>query len=114
MPSRPGRMCSVPGCGGLAAAGGSRCAAHGPRESRPSAARRGYGARWRRVRVMFLGSNPVCCDPFGLHSDRVVAATDVDHVVPRALGGGERADNLQSLCHSCHSYKTRRERGMAV
>jgi 5-methylcytosine-specific restriction protein A len=37
-------------------------------------------------------------------------ATDVDHVVPRRLGGRDALDNLQPLCHACHSRKTNRER----
>lgn len=66
------------------------------------------------MRAMFLAGHPVCCDPFGLHPERVVAATDVDHVVPRRQGGGDVAENLQALCHGCHSHKTRREAGGAV
>jgi 5-methylcytosine-specific restriction protein A len=37
-----------------------------------------------------------------------VRATDVDHIEPHK-GSWERftdRDNLQSLCHSCHSRKT--------
>lgn len=99
----------------LAEVGGARCGAHvARREERPSAARRGYGARWRRVRAMFLAAHPICCDPFGLHSERVVAATDVDHVVPRRRGGADVEDNFQSLCHGCHSHKTQLELGRAA
>ena len=47
---------------------------------RPSAARRGYGPRWRRARAAFLAHHPLCaaCRSQG----RVVPATVVDHVVP--------------------------------
>ena len=47
---------------------------------RPSAARRGYGPRWRRARAAFLAQHPLCaaCRAQG----RVVPATVVDHVVP--------------------------------
>ena len=47
---------------------------------RPSAARRGYGPRWRRARAAFLARHPLCaaCRAQG----RVVPATVVDHVVP--------------------------------
>ena len=54
---------------------------------RPSAARRGYGPRWRRARAAFLAQHPLCaaCRAQG----RVVPATVVDHVVPHR--GDQRA-----------------------
>jgi 5-methylcytosine-specific restriction protein A len=36
----------------------------------------------------------------------VVAATEVDHIKPKAEGGGESFENLQPLCKPCHSRKT--------
>ena len=41
--------------------------------------------------------------------DRVTVATDVDHIVPLHLGGGDNEENLQSLCRECHDEKTIRE-----
>ena len=73
---------------------------------RGTSSRRGYGARWRRLRGMFLGQHPLCADPFNAHDGRPVAATDVDHIVARARGGTDAFENLQSLCHACHSRKT--------
>jgi 5-methylcytosine-specific restriction endonuclease McrA len=29
-----------------------------------------------------------------------------DHIVPRALGGGEELENIQLLCANCHEDKT--------
>lgn len=107
-------MCAVANCPELAEPGRGRCAAHRQQDDRPNAARRGYGARWRRVRAMFLAAHPICCDPFGLHSERVVAALDVDHVVPLRRGGSNANDNLQPLCRMCHNHKTRLETRMAV
>jgi 5-methylcytosine-specific restriction protein A len=66
---------------------------------RPSAARRGYGPRWRRARAAFLAQNPLCasCKADG----RLVPATVVDHVVPH--GGDERLfwdeGNWKGLCN---------------
>lgn len=68
---------------------------------RPSAAARGYGRRWRRLRAWYLARHPICelagcLDP----------ATDVDHIVAKARGGGDELNNLQALCHRHHSQKT--------
>lgn len=73
-------------------------------ERRGTAAQRGYGSRWRRLRLMQLRANPLCveCAKLG----RVVAATDVDHIIPKRDGGTDEASNLQSLCHAHHSQKT--------
>mgnify|MGYP003651026733 CR=1 FL=1 len=73
---------------------------------RGSAASRGYGSRWRRLRRMILNRHPLC-----VHCDGSVAATEVDHIVPRAAGGNDAPENLQGLCKSCHSRKTATEDG---
>lgn len=67
-------------------------------------------ARWKKIRTVQLSKEPLCqrC----LYYSTVTAAEDVDHVL--AHGGHDGlfhdADNLQSLCHSCHSFKTGKER----
>ena len=38
-------------------------------------------------------------------------ATDVDHIVSRERGGEDTRENLQALCHPCHSQKTVEEDG---
>jgi 5-methylcytosine-specific restriction protein A len=82
-----------------------RCPEH-RRDTRPNAVRRGYGARWHRIRAAYLASHPVCEEP-----GCVVAATDVHH----RDGSGPRGDNspanLEALCHSHHSQRTVREQG---
>lgn len=35
-------------------------------------------------------------------------ATEVDHVVPRALGGRTVMTNLAAVCESCHDKRTAR------
>jgi 5-methylcytosine-specific restriction protein A len=76
---------------------------------RPSAARRGYGPRWRKVREAYLAQHPLCaaCRAQG----RLVPATAVDHVVPHH--GDQRLfwdeSNWQGLCKPCHDAKTARE-----
>ena len=114
MPQRSARPCRIGGCPGVVRYGMADCTAgHAQQvrgdDPRASAASRGYGARWRRLRVMFLREHPLCVDPYNLHSGPV-AATDVDHIVARRDGGSDKFSNLQPLCHSCHSIKTNEER----
>ena len=66
---------------------------------RPTAHQRGYGATWRRLRILVLREEPLC-----RHCS--AAATDVDHIVPLAVGGTHDRENLCPLCHACHSRKT--------
>ena len=76
---------------------------------RPSAARRGYGARWRRVRAAYLTRHPICvqCEAAG----RLEPATVVDHVLPHRGSARLFWDeaNWQGLCKRCHDAKTARE-----
>jgi 5-methylcytosine-specific restriction protein A len=77
--------------------------------NRGSAAKRGYGHRWRQLRDSVLKKEPLCrmCDAEG----KVVAANEVDHIIPHK---GDQAlmfdrSNLQPLCKPCHSRKTATE-----
>ena len=60
------------------------------------------GWSWSKVRAGWLAEHPACavCGR---------PATDVDHRVPRAHGGGTTG-NLQSLCADCHKAKTQAQR----
>lgn len=106
MPYAARKPCKQAGCGALVDAG--YCAAHADRAyaRRPSAAARGYGRRWRRLRRYKLGIDPVC-----QHEGCNRGATEVDHIKPLTQGGGHDLSNLQSLCRSHHSEKTAREDG---
>lgn len=62
---------------------------------------RGYGAQWKRFRAEYLQRHPVCVVCSGI-------ATEVDHIIPLRSGGARFDEiNLQSMCHVCHSKKTR-------
>ena len=112
------RPCARAGCPNLVERGycethkASSPAAISERE-RGNANARGYGRRWQHARDGYLRQHPLCVDPSKRHSRRVVAATDVDHIVPH------RGDmklfwdpsNWQGLCHECHSFKTAKEDG---
>jgi 5-methylcytosine-specific restriction protein A len=75
-------------------------------DERPSAARRGDGRRWRKLRAMVLQREPLCrdCAEHAL----VVEATDVHHIIAKRDGGKDEASNMMALCHACHSKRTAR------
>lgn len=81
------------------------------RELKGTTAQRGYGARWQALRKRFILQHPYCeqC----LKEGRITPATDVDHIKPHK--GCPRLlfdeNNLQALCHECHSRKTATEDG---
>ena len=111
MPALPLRPCleSARGCRELVA-GGGRCPAHAKEragivyEEYGSSHDRGYGQAWRGRRMAVLREEPLCrhCAEVG----RVTAARDVDHIVPKALGGSDERANLEALCADCHALKT--------
>ena len=131
MPPRALRPCSSPGCAALVTRG--RCPAHQAAQEqtrkdfrplerrRPSSAASGYDWKWREFRAWWLRAHPLCGDRLGGRSGehsqcaregRAVAASQVDHIVPLRADRSRLLDqtNVQSLCHSCHSRKTRRDR----
>ena len=109
MPMRPRGACGERGCPYRAVRRG-RCEVHAREaearyrerhpDGRPSASARGYGADWASLRKEFLKAHPLCANQDGKR------ATHVDHILPRARGGTDDVNNLQALCHACHSRKT--------
>ena len=112
MPNRAPHPCAARGCPALVRSGERYCAIHAALfaqqqdAQRGTSAQRGYDANWQRLRKMILNDKPLCADPFKLHQGRPVVATDVDHIKPLRDGGTNDAENLQALCHECHSKKT--------
>lgn len=80
-----------------------------------SSTERGYGGRWRRLRLRKLAMDPLCrmCAEMG----RTTVANVVDHIVAHK-GDHTRLydlDNLQSLCETCHNaVKQAEERGGVI
>jgi 5-methylcytosine-specific restriction protein A len=111
--------CARPGCRNLVVRGYcDDCASkHSSRaiteQNRESAAKRGYGRRWQAVRVGYLAAHPLCADPRRVHGVRVVAATELDHIVPHKGDMTVFWDpmNWQGLCKPCHDRKTAIEDG---
>ncbi len=112
MAQKPLRPCRHPGCPELTRDGW--CPAHKPRQAarRESAAWHG----WYSLPIWTEGLRPgqLLREPFCQECARKgvrTRATDVDHIRDHK---GDWAlftarDNLQSLCHTCHSRKTMRE-----
>lgn len=69
---------------------------------RLSSHQRGYGADWRKLRLVHLRANPLCV--FCLRKGITKAANVVDHIIPHKMDNALRLDpgNLQSLCKPCH------------
>lgn len=63
-------------------------------------------AGWKRLRAQVLAEEPLCrmCAARGL----VAPATDVDHIEDSRedYTDDNSRENLQALCHECHSLKT--------
>ena len=73
-------------------------------EKRGTASARGYGAAWRKLRLVILNAEPLCrhCLARGVP----VPAVEVDHILPLRDGGDNARANLQPLCMGCHDRKT--------
>ncbi|TMV68614.1 HNH endonuclease [Thioclava sp. BHET1] len=118
------KICAARECDELALPGRAHCEEHGADRSKREAdrkaaaktsaiARQGsalyHSSWWRKARLVFLREHPLClsCAELGL----VVAATDVDHIMPHRgdLAKFRDRSNWQALCHACHSRKTAAE-----
>jgi 5-methylcytosine-specific restriction protein A len=108
MPRRAPRPCSHPLCGALTEDGW--CTVHRKakdqrdRETRGTAAERGYGPRWATYSRAYRKAHPVCMICLENPSRRV------DHIIP-VEGPTDRrfwdSKNHQALCPGCDAIKTR-------
>ena len=87
---------------------------HGTVSARATPNQRGYTYRWQRFREQYLIKHPLCvhCQEDGMYTP----AIEVDHITPHC--GDQKLfwnlDNLQALCKSCHSKKTRKEQSLCL
>ena len=108
------RPCASPGCPELVDHG--YCEAHASeapvsqydRAKRDDPLRMATNStRWLKLRAMVLRRDPVC------KTCKDEPSTDADHKIPIRTGGAKWSlDNLQGVCHGCHSKKTRREEAL--
>ena len=115
MPSRAGKVCGFSYCHKVADSGERYCTKHSERKTgwqrgyRGTATERGYGYQWTKLRKRILERDRYLC-MFHLNVlGKFVAATEVDHIVNKAIGGDDSEDNLQAMCHECHQTKTQSE-----
>ncbi len=109
MPTLPKRPCRYPGCPNFCEKG-TYCEEHrkkwSPDALRGGAAARGYDARWRKARKLFLQRHPLCVKC--MEENKIVQATVVDHIVPHR--GDQKLfwdqGNWQALCKEHHDKKT--------
>jgi 5-methylcytosine-specific restriction protein A len=108
-----GKLCCRPGCRGVVY--GNVCNQCGPKkrekDTRPSAAARGYGTSWRKAARAHLIANPLCVHC--LAEKRYTSATVVDHIQPHRGDPTLFWDptNWQPLCKRHHDRKTSTEDG---
>lgn len=125
MPSAPPRPCGHPGCRELVRVG-RYCSAHkrlpvGSFADRARGTRqeRGYGAGWEERRKRIFARDGGLCQEC-LRQGRVTPVGDkpysawCDHVVPKAEGGTDDDENLQTLCRDCHQNKTDAEKARGL
>jgi len=104
MPSSAPSPCRAIGCAAVVHRGGY-CDKHTSARPKPKR-KEGYTDRftwtWRKVSRQVRLEEPFC---------RVCGrvSEQVDHIIPVTEGGDNDRENLQALCTSCHSKKTRRE-----
>ncbi len=116
MPSYPSQICRYAGCGELT--NKSYCEQHVKEKKKGSGwlayhggksrHERGYGHKWDLLRIKILRRDCYMCIPCK-NNGLMTAAKAVDHRVPKAQGGTDDPDNLQSICNDCHKNKTSKE-----
>lgn len=71
---------------------------------------RGYGAAWDSLRLQIMKRDNHLCQSCK-RKGRATAAREVDHIIPKALGGHDQPDNLEAICTPCHKVKTKIKTG---
>ena len=111
MPIKPKQYCRYPGCSQLVDQKAGYCDKHKKptseyENSRDSANKRGYSARWQKARLRYLREHPLCVECLSVGV--VEPAEVVDHIEPHR-GNYDlfwNEDNWQSLCLMHHNKKT--------
>ncbi|MEW5248904.1 HNH endonuclease [Microbulbifer sp. 2201CG32-9] len=81
---------------------------HQWQRERGSSAKRGYGAKWRRLRAIIIERDSGLCQACKAEG-KYQSGSHVDHITPKAQGGTDEPHNLQLLCVEHHKRKTAQE-----
>lgn len=107
MPQKPLSYCTnFPLCRNKTESGRCPDCLRAAERRRGSAAKRGYGRAWERIRAAYLEKHPTCEYP-----DCDELATDVNHIDGCGPFGDNSDDNLEALCHPHHSKVTVEQHG---
>lgn len=107
MPQKPLSYCTdFPRCKKKTSSGRCSSCRSDAERRRGSAAKRGYGRAWERIRRNYIERNPVCERP-----GCWLRATDVNHKDGKGPLGDNSPENLEALCHGHHSEETARHHG---
>lgn len=117
MPPRTRSPCRHRGCSALVDKPGY-CSAHAKEAvgwnrqiDRGSRHERGYDSAWDALRLKILRRDRRLCKcEMCASTGRIRKANEVDHVVPKALGGTDDPGNLAAINTDCHKVKTDRDR----
>lgn len=101
-PSKPRSPCPVPGCPNL-----QPCPVH---RKQPWSGRTWKDNPWSTPEMQRLRRQVLREEPFCRYCGKPSKA--VDHIHPRAWGGGHERTNLQGLCTDCQKRKAQREAAM--
>jgi 5-methylcytosine-specific restriction protein A len=111
------KPCAQPACSALVYDGSGWCEKHKRVDGKFSDAhrgsrhQRGYGSEWDKQRRRVLERDNYLCQVC-MKKGWISRARQVDHVLPKAFGGSDDDDNLQSICVPCHKAKTALEGNM--
>ena len=74
-----------------------------------------YPDDWDERRSRVYERDGYACQNCGVQGGPYGAAElHADHITPISKGGSHRLDNLQTLCRTCHDYKTVRDTGRGL
>lgn len=62
---------------------------------------RGYGAAWEKTRKRVLERDLGLCQAC-MRKGQVRVGNECHHIRPKAQGGTDADENLETLCHDCH------------
>jgi 5-methylcytosine-specific restriction protein A len=113
MPRAP-RHCGINGCVSIVPAG-QRCPEHRSTWStapRSASSKRTSTRAWRQQRAKVLQRDQHTCQ-LRYPDICIGTATQIDHCISVADGGGDEMSNCQSVCTPCHQRKSSREAAQA-